>query len=701
MKKNLLLMPAILALTPLASCATNQVSLANTVKNLEILDKDVNEEEQQDSCTFVYVGKDVSADGMPMMCRCADMGTTTETHLKVYQRDELANNTFVGKNGFTWTLPKHTAKCVVAPSSPLTNWGPVCDEMGLNEYGVVISSTLTCATNDDAKDPSKGGIPFVSNGIAEETITHAIIPSVKTAREGVQLLIDIIAREDKGNAGAEAVFIGDPNECWYVELYNGHRAVGVKLPDDKMFVQGNEFSIRTLDKFSDFIATPGYDAGDFIVKHDGKVDLFDSYARALTGSEAGRVTNDNSHRRTWRGLNLFGPDEYRSKTVGYSSTTQYESIFKPVFKPGMTSVSDDVKLTVDDVIGIYRDEFKDILEDETDPNHNAFLLDKQNHVLRTIACNRTGQTHILRINPNVDTSMAAQAWISLSPAKYAPFIPITAGMNSISDVYSILSDDNHYIENSAYWSYRKLNSLANAMEDQEKFPNFDDPEHEGESLVTKAINIYEDIWQQEFFHINDYASDIKNESVRNAFMTNYCSAVQNEAYSLSEGLIQDIETYLIEYNPTADPATSAQFYPLVDIKNFAGKYGYKYKDAKLGFNLVKDNDIFNIIMPDGLIGSKGQIKHNGEIVVDELNACYRNNLPYIDIAQAVGVFGQEQIAPIDFNMYLPHSNNHSNILAWLLPTIFGGLALIGAGIGCYFIIKKKKANINKSVNNTL
>ena len=85
--------------------------------------------------------------------------------------------------------------------------------MGLNEYGVVISSTLTCATNDNAKDPTKGGIPFVSNGIAEETITHTIIPSVKTAREGVQLLIDIIAREDKGNAGAEAVFIGDPNEC--------------------------------------------------------------------------------------------------------------------------------------------------------------------------------------------------------------------------------------------------------------------------------------------------------------------------------------------------------------------------------------------------------------------------------------------------------------------------------------------------------
>ena len=101
MKKNLLLIPTILALTPLTSCAVNQSSLTNVVKNLKTLDKNVNEEDLKDSCTFVYVGKDVSADGMPMMCRCADMGTTTETHLKVYQRDELANSTFVGKNGFT------------------------------------------------------------------------------------------------------------------------------------------------------------------------------------------------------------------------------------------------------------------------------------------------------------------------------------------------------------------------------------------------------------------------------------------------------------------------------------------------------------------------------------------------------------------------------------------------------------------------
>ena len=57
-------------------------------------------------------------------------------------------------------------------------------------------------------------------------------------------------------------------------------------------------------------------------------------------------------------------------------------MFTPVHKPGMEGVvPEGVKINVNDVIGIYRDEFKDILTNDgkdgrpLDPNHDAFYND--------------------------------------------------------------------------------------------------------------------------------------------------------------------------------------------------------------------------------------------------------------------------------------------------------------------------------------
>lgn len=678
MKKSLLLIPTALTTLPLVSC-TNTIgsNVANAYLNQNLINNNQeNEIEEKGSCTFVYVGKDVSQDGVPMLCRCMDMGSSCEVSLKVYERDELANQTFVGKNGFTWTLPQHTAKCVMAPVNKAADWGPYVDEMGLNEYGVVLSETLTCATSDQAQAFD----PFVKNGIAEETIGHVIIPAARTAREGVQLLIDIIAREDKGNAGDEAVFIADQNECWYVELYTGHRALGVKLPNNKMFVQGNEFGLHTLEEFSpsDIIATPGYDTVPFRSPVTGPINLFDTYAAPI---------GDGSHRRTWRGLNLFGEQQYR--TNKYSRDEKYNWMFKPVHKPGMEN--DDpagVKISLNDVIGIYRDGFEDII-DPTSPTYDeAFYNDWVNHNLRKISWNTTGQIHILRVDQNkdVDPAIAAQAWLGLSPAAFTPFVPVNAAITSVSEPYSVVSPNADYNPDSMWWACRTLNNLGqmgaevNRETREEKYPKFH-PEH-----LVADLNAYQNIWQHEYEEVYNYAVSMKNTSKRNGLLTNYCTSVQNEAYKLVTDLVHDAEQYFIKYNPEKTPEDNLEFFPLVDIEEFAKKYGYTYERNNEGAEFKKGEKTYSLVMPSGIVGETAKLRLNGATIDNELQATYKGNKPYIDFTKAIDLFKDDLIASIDIDAYMPHQN----ILVWLLPTIFGSLALIGGGVVLFVYLKKKK-----------
>lgn len=677
MKKTLLLTSAIplLSCVPMVGCSTNYVQTQTS--------KTINTEEEKGSCTFVYVGKEVAEDGMPMMCRCMDMGSACEVSLQVYERDELAKQTFVGKNGFKWTLPEHTAKCVIAPVNKTANWGPHVDEMGLNEYGVVLSETLTCDTSDQAQMYD----PFVKDGIAEETIGHVIIPAAKTAREGVQLLIDIIAREDKGNAGAEAVFIADQNECWYVELYTGHRALGVKLPDNKMFVQGNEFGLHSIADFSpsDIIATPGYDTVPFRSPQTGPINLFDTYAAPI---------GNGSHRRTWRGLNLFGPHEYRE--VPYSSEEKYNWMFRPVHKPGMEQDNPDgVKISLSDVIGIYRDGFEDILMNEG-PNHDDFLSDWQDYNLRTISWNTTGQIHILRVdqNKNVDPAMAAQAWLGLAPAEFTPFVPINAAITDVSKPYSVVSPTADYNPESAWWACRTLNNLGriggamNRQTGEMYFPKFNAQQ------IVDDLNAYQKIWQQEYQQVYDYATKMDNIKKRNGLLTNYCTSVQNEAFKLVNDISYDAEQYFIRYN-VDKPQNNSNFIPLVDVEEFVKKYGYTYEKTRDGATFEKGDKTYTIEMPNGIVGQVGKLKLNDVTIDFELQATYKDGKVYMDFGKAIDLFAEDLITPVNIDDYLPKQN----ILVWLLPTIFGSLALIGGGIAFYFCYWKKnhpKANKQKA-----
>ena len=65
-----------------------------------------------------------------------------------------------------------------------------------------------------------------------------LLPRIKSAKEGVKLLGEIV--ETKGAGEGFGVVFVDANELWYFETGTGHKWIASKIPQDEYFVTANQ-----------------------------------------------------------------------------------------------------------------------------------------------------------------------------------------------------------------------------------------------------------------------------------------------------------------------------------------------------------------------------------------------------------------------------------------------------------------------------
>lgn len=87
--------------------------------------------------------------------------------------------------------------------------------------------------------------PLVENGLNEEAMITVVLPYVKTAREGVARLGQLIA--EHGTGETNGVLFADNDEAWYFETGGGHYWVAQRIPDDAYAVVGNQLAIQEVD----------------------------------------------------------------------------------------------------------------------------------------------------------------------------------------------------------------------------------------------------------------------------------------------------------------------------------------------------------------------------------------------------------------------------------------------------------------------
>jgi len=376
---------------------------------------DVNE-----ACTTIIVGKEMMADGSMIYARSDDSRSIRATRLVHYPAGKGPKEFVAIDSPFRCPLPENRLGFSALEREDLPyHWG----EAGFNDLGVGMSATETIFSS--AKVLSLD--PYVPSGLAENSVYHIILPYIRSAREGVLRLGELI--EKYGSAEGFGIAFMDEKETWYVENAGGHRWFGKKMPDELYFVSGNQSRYRSYDPEKDLASK---DLVSWAREHKlfrGEFDFHEAYSLE---SENDKTYN---YPRVWYLQKMFTP----------SVKTDVKVNGFPVYQKA------DRPLTVADIKQAFRSHY-----DGTD--HDPYLHSNPKEPYRPISIFRTINTHILQVRPGLPKEIGRLDYMAEGMADLSVYLPLYQGVTSYPKAYGI--GTRHSQKSSAYWLFRKVSALG-------------------------------------------------------------------------------------------------------------------------------------------------------------------------------------------------------------------------------------------------
>ena len=391
------------------------------------------------ACTGFIIGKDLTTDGSTLYGRTEDLEPNHNKNFVVRERKyNKAGDKFVDEtNGFSFDLPAVSYKYTAVPD--VTPEQGVFDEAGFNEEGVSISATVSASANDDIQKVD----PYVKDGIAESALTSVILPHVKTAKEGVELLAKIV--REKGAAEGNIVTIADKTGVWYMEILSGHQYAAIKFPDDKYAVFPNTFFLGSVDKndtentiLSADLEKIAQDAGTY-KEINGSFHVAQSYNPPLAEADRSRV---------WSGIKALDPN----------ADVQYDDEYFEL----MHSTSD--KLSLRDAMNLQRNrlegtDFKPQDQMELDGKGIPDKTKADPVYKYPISNPNVMEAHIFQLKDNLPASTGGGIlWLAMGSPRNAPYLPYYGNISNTSQPYQEMSTA--YNENSWYWTVSRINDLV-------------------------------------------------------------------------------------------------------------------------------------------------------------------------------------------------------------------------------------------------
>ena len=391
------------------------------------------------ACTGFIIGKDLTTDGSTLYGRTEDLEPNHNKNFVVRERKyNKAGDKFVDEtNGFSFDLPAVSYKYTAVPD--VTPEQGVFDEAGFNEEGVSISATVSASANDDIQKVD----PYVKDGIAESALTSVVLPHVKTAKEGVELLAKIV--REKGAAEGNIVTIADKTGVWYMEILSGHQYAAIKFPDDKYAVFPNTFFLGSVDKndtentiLSADLEKIAQDAGTY-KEINGSFHVAQSYNPPLAEADRSRV---------WSGIKALDPN----------ADVQYDDESFEL----MHSTSD--KLSLRDAMNLQRNrlegtDFKPQDQMELDGKGIPDKTKADPVYKYPISNPNVMEAHIFQLKENLPASTGGGIlWLAMGSPRNAPYLPYYGNISNTSQPYQEMSTA--YNENSWYWTVSRINDLV-------------------------------------------------------------------------------------------------------------------------------------------------------------------------------------------------------------------------------------------------
>lgn len=376
------------------------------------------------SCTSILIGKKASLTGSVIIGRNEDAKTAWPKHLAFNpHQDNVKNNHFKSKdNKFEMDLPETIFSYSSTPE--WTDKYGVFEEDGINEHHVAMSATESAYANERvlAVDPFD-----TEKGILEEAMVTVVLPYVKTAREGVQRLGEIV--EKHGAAEADGILFSDPDEAWYMEIGSGHHWVAQRIPDDSYAVVANQLAIQAVV----------FDGNDFMYSKDLKDFVYQNQLwpkdavfnwREIFGTHDDSDLHYNTP-RVWIGQKLLTP-----------SVEQEPQDFDLPFirKP-------DKPISIQDAQAVLSNHYQNTPYDLTNPKN------KNNATFRPISVATTQESHLLELNGE---NMIH--WLAMGIAAQSVYVPFYPQGTKVPTMYKYGKEI--YSTNSAYWVFKLASTLA-------------------------------------------------------------------------------------------------------------------------------------------------------------------------------------------------------------------------------------------------
>jgi len=411
-----------------------------------------------ESCTSILVGKLASVDGSTMTSHSCD-SNTDRTWINIVPHKKHKP----GSMAAVYHLPKRTK----GPDDRPLKIGEI-PQVGetyayintaypcLNEYQLAIGET-TFGGKRELR--SKEGI------INCPELYRLILERARTAREAIRIADELTKTYGYIDYG-ECFTFADPNETWHFEILGpgegrkGAVWAAVRIPDDHVGVSANASRIRQIDlndpenyMASDNVYSLAQEMGWW---HPESGEPFEfCYAYASRRSMGSR-------RREWRVLSRVAPSLN----------------LDPNAENFPLSVKPDKKLSVQDLLDIFRDTYQGTPYDMTQtltivdregntvksPVASPFLNSDLMRLLkvpreRTICCKRATYLQITQSRSWLPHAIGGVVWLGYDNPATTPHTPFYCGITRMPDCYMV-DGRGEFRRDCAWWAFRRVSQLA-------------------------------------------------------------------------------------------------------------------------------------------------------------------------------------------------------------------------------------------------
>lgn len=423
------------------------------------------------ACCGLYVGSEQSENGSTYVGRSEDIGKLYDKVFEVRPAaDHAAGAMYEDSYGFSMPYPSHTYRYTVMRDS--TEMGEsVLDadgnlvreaygEVGMNEKGVAMSATVSTSNNDAAAAAD----PLVDTGICEISLNSVILMSADSARDGVEMLAEII--DTYGSGECNSLTISDADEVWDVEILSGHQYVALRMPADKVSVNPNMVVMNEIDVSdtenviaSDDLITLAQENGFLVSSQQGEVEDSQITKIDVQKTYGSEDFGNGQYFRYWQGANYLNEALSETVSVAREGDEAPEGPFPMLFEA-------DRDLTTYEVLRLLacRGEGTAYAADdneEMNPNGTA------------IGNERQAECHVFEIRDDMPDALATIQWQTMSRAEFSVYLPYYSNLlTDTSDIFKTeystdadeieeaLDDADFPAATSAYWVFAAINDLC-------------------------------------------------------------------------------------------------------------------------------------------------------------------------------------------------------------------------------------------------